>query len=267
MKDITFGSYYRAESVIHRLDARVKILLLIGAMVAIFTAKGTVSLATVAVFSFTCMLMTNVPFRLYLKSMKPLLILVIFTSLLNIFYTPGEIHLFDWWIFHPTFEGLLFSLKMITRITSLIILITDTYCMRHIVARTGSLHCRCGQEEHRHGSWKHNRLQHIQHNLYTWHQFSGHAAHLIGHHPCRLLSDDCSGRTPLDYWVKRKNWPFERILNDSMFHILQLVSYNKSNILIYGNSTDFYTFGSIGNVPLRNEPHEFGTAESVRKQT
>lgn len=122
MKDITFGSYYRAESVIHRLDARVKILLLIGAMVAIFTAKGTVSLATVAVFSFTCMLMTNVPFRLYLKSMKSLLILVIFTSLLNIFYTPGEIHLFDWWIFHPTFEGLLFSLKMITRITSLIIL-------------------------------------------------------------------------------------------------------------------------------------------------
>lgn len=122
MKDITFGSYYRAESVIHRLDARVKILLLIGAMVAIFTAKGTVSLAMVAVFSFTCMLMTNVPFRLYLKSMKPLLILVIFTSLLNIFYTPGEIHLFDWWIFHPTFEGLLFSLKMITRITSLIIL-------------------------------------------------------------------------------------------------------------------------------------------------
>lgn len=121
MRDITFGSYYRADSPIHKLDARVKILLLIGMMVAIFTAKGTVSFAVIATFSVVCMLLTRVPLRLYIKSMKPLLILVIFTSLLNIFYTPGEIHLFDWWIFHPTFEGLLFSLKMITRIVSLII--------------------------------------------------------------------------------------------------------------------------------------------------
>jgi len=122
MKDITFGSYYRADSPIHRLDARVKILLLIALMVAIFTAKGTVSFAVIICFTLMCMLMTRVPFRLYVKSMRHLLVLVTVTSLLNIFYTPGVIHLFDWWIFHHNFEGLLFSLKMIARIVSLIVL-------------------------------------------------------------------------------------------------------------------------------------------------
>ena len=104
MRDITLGSYYRADSFIHRLDARVKILLMTALMAAIFTAKGTVSYAAVFVFAVAVMLMTKVPVKLYLKSLRPLLILVVFTSLLNIFYTPGVITLFDGWIFHPTFE-------------------------------------------------------------------------------------------------------------------------------------------------------------------
>lgn len=121
MRDITLGSYYRTESVVHRLDARVKILLLIVFMAAIFWAKGTLSYALVTLSCFGCMLLTHVPLKLYIKSLRPLLILVVFTALLNIFYTPGEIYLFRWWIFNPTFEGLLFSLKMIVRIVCLIV--------------------------------------------------------------------------------------------------------------------------------------------------
>ena len=139
MRDITLGSYYRADSVIHRLDARVKIILLILFMAAVFTAQGTVSFAAAVLFCIAVMLMTNVPMKLYIKSLRPLLILVIFTSLLNIFYTPGEIHLFDWWIFHPTFEGLLFSLKMIVRIVSLIVVSSALMYTTTPVALTDAL--------------------------------------------------------------------------------------------------------------------------------
>ena len=139
MRDITLGSYYRADSFIHRLDARVKILLMTALMAAIFTAKGTVSYAAVFVFAVAVMLMTKVPVKLYLKSLRPLLILVVFTSLLNIFYTPGVITLFDWWIFHPTFEGLLFSLKMTARIVSLIIVSSALMYTTTPVALTDAL--------------------------------------------------------------------------------------------------------------------------------
>ncbi|MBR5941888.1 MAG: energy-coupling factor transporter transmembrane protein EcfT [Clostridia bacterium] len=139
MRDITLGSYYRADSVIHRMDARVKILLMIVLMGAIFTARGTVSFAAVFLFSVAVMMMTRVPLKLYLKSLRPLLILVIFTSLLNMFYTSGEIYLFRWWIFHPTFEGVLFSLKMIVRIVSLIIISSALMYTTTPVALTDAL--------------------------------------------------------------------------------------------------------------------------------
>jgi energy-coupling factor transport system permease protein len=139
MRDIPLGSYYRADSVIHKLDARVKILLMIVLMAAIFTANGTVSYAAVFLFSAAVMLMTKVPLKLYMKSLKPLLILVVFTSLLNIFYTPGVIPLFDWWIFHPKFEGVLFSLKMIVRIVSLIIVSSALMYTTTPVALTDAL--------------------------------------------------------------------------------------------------------------------------------
>ena len=139
MRDITLGSYYRADSVIHKLDARVKILLMIVLMAAIFTANGTVSYAAAFIFSVAVMLMTKVPLKLYMKSLKPLLILVVFTSLLNIFYTPGVIPLFDWWIFHPKFEGVLFSLKMIVRIVSLIIVSSALMYTTTPVALTDAL--------------------------------------------------------------------------------------------------------------------------------
>ena len=139
MRDITLGSYYRADSAVHKLDARVKILLMITLMAAIFTANGTVSYAAVFLFSVAVMLMTKVPLKLYLKSLRPLLILVIFTSLLNIFYTHGAITLFEWWIFHPTFEGVLFSLKMIARIVSLIIVSSALMYTTTPVALTDAL--------------------------------------------------------------------------------------------------------------------------------
>lgn len=138
-KDITLGSYYRTDSIVHKLDARIKILILILFMAAVFTAEGTLSYCVVAALCVACMLLTKVPMKLYLKSLKPLLILVVFTSLLNVFYTKGEIYLFNWWIFHPTFEGLLYSLKMIVRIVSLIVISSALMYTTTPVALTDAL--------------------------------------------------------------------------------------------------------------------------------
>ena len=122
IKDITFGQYYQTNSPIHRLDPRIKLVLLVLLIVFLFLAGNAWSLIFCGVVIFAVMLISRVPFKMYLKNMKPILIIVIFTSIINLFYTDTGVTLVDWWIFHITAGGVYRALFMAFRIAQLILL-------------------------------------------------------------------------------------------------------------------------------------------------
>lgn len=90
LKDVTIGQFLPGKSPVHKLDPRAKILFLIAVIVFIFITANYISLAVTAVFIFAIMLLTKIPMKMYLKSMKMILFIVIFTGIINLFYGRGE---------------------------------------------------------------------------------------------------------------------------------------------------------------------------------
>ena len=92
IKDIALGQYFPGTSLIHRLDPRTKLILTIFFIISLFLCKGVIPYAIMALFLAVVILITKINFRLILKSLKPIFILLIFTSILNIFYsTEGRV--------------------------------------------------------------------------------------------------------------------------------------------------------------------------------
>ena len=127
LKDITLGQYFPGNTVIHRLDPRTKIWMVIFYIVALFTAKWFVSYAVMLVFLIVAVRISKVAVSTILRGMKPLIIIIILTGLLNIFYTPGE-PLVKVWIFTITKEGILNAFFMIIRI---LMLVTGTFLLTY----------------------------------------------------------------------------------------------------------------------------------------
>ncbi len=119
LKDITLGQYFPGTSAVHRTDPRVKMLLLIVFIVVLFLCSNAVSYAICLAFILTVTAISKVPVKMLLKGLKPIIIIVIITAILNIFYTPGE-ELFSFWIFKVTKEGLTQAAYMTARIVLLI---------------------------------------------------------------------------------------------------------------------------------------------------
>lgn len=120
MKDIAFGQYYPTESVIHRMDARAKLLFTIVYMVMIFFIVSYTAYLGVFLFLLTVTAMARIPLRLLFKSVKTILVILIFTSVINLFfYSEGNV-LAEWWIFRITDGGIDFSVKMILRLALLV---------------------------------------------------------------------------------------------------------------------------------------------------
>jgi len=120
IKDITLGQFFPGQSVIHRLDPRIKISLLMGFIVTIFMASSLLSVAVVLAALFALIAMTRIPLKTYLRGLKSILVIILFVSLLNIFYGRGE-PLWEWWIFKITMDGILRAFYMTIRIASLIL--------------------------------------------------------------------------------------------------------------------------------------------------
>ena len=118
---ISFGQYFPAESFVHRLDARTKILLTIGLIVALFLPKGFLALGIVAAYTVFVYAISRIPFSLALKSIKAILPLIVFMTLLNLLYLPGEHVLWSWWVFTVTREGIFKAIFMAVRIALLIV--------------------------------------------------------------------------------------------------------------------------------------------------
>jgi len=121
MRDITLGQYFPADSIIHRLDPRVKIVSLIAFIVITFCTFNFYALGLVFLTVIAIVIASKVSIKMYLKSLKVIIIIVIITSLLNLFYGVGE-PIFEWWIFKVTWAGVFNAIYVCVRILCLILL-------------------------------------------------------------------------------------------------------------------------------------------------
>ncbi len=123
LNDITFGQYFVADSIIHRLDPRLKIILLVYSIILVFLSGNVVSLGIVVLLTFIAMFLSSIPVKLYLKSIKVVIPIIIFTAILNMFYSSGDSEpLVSFWIFKIYSSGLLRAGFMAVRVLLLILL-------------------------------------------------------------------------------------------------------------------------------------------------
>lgn len=120
MRDMSFGQYYPTASPIHKLDARVKILLSVLYIVFIFFVPSYVGYFVTFLFITAVFIIGKIPMRAMLKSVKGILFLLIFMAVLNVlFYKEGKV-LVDWWIIRITDKGIDFAIKMALRLLFLV---------------------------------------------------------------------------------------------------------------------------------------------------
>lgn len=120
LKDITFGQYYEQSSPVHSVDPRTKILALIYSIVLLFVAKNMISLAVSLVFILLVCIISKVPAKMYLKNLKAILPIVIFTTVINLFYGNGGTVLLSFWKLTVTTDGVYRAVYMTFRILLLI---------------------------------------------------------------------------------------------------------------------------------------------------
>ena len=125
LKDITLGQYFPGHSLVHRLDPRTKILAVVIYIVALFLAKSFVTYAIMFALLALSVKISTVPVKSLVRGMKPVVFILIFTAVLNLFYTPGEHVLFQVWILTVTLEGVQNAFFMVIRI---LMLIAGTFC-------------------------------------------------------------------------------------------------------------------------------------------
>ncbi|MDR0223289.1 MAG: energy-coupling factor transporter transmembrane protein EcfT [Oscillospiraceae bacterium] len=121
LKDITLGQYFPGDSIIHRLDSRCKIILDIVFVVMLFIARNFAALGVSALFIIIAYAVSGIKYRLILKSLRPILPLIAFTGILNLFFITGEEPIFEWQFLKIYPEGANTSLFMIIRIIALIV--------------------------------------------------------------------------------------------------------------------------------------------------
>ena len=120
LKDITLGQYYQTESVIHRLDPRVKLVGTICYIISLFLVNSVWGYLVAAIFLAVMIKLSNVPFKFMVKGMKAILFLLMLTVAFNMFLTPGEA-LISIWKLTITKEGLRLAIMMAVRLSFLII--------------------------------------------------------------------------------------------------------------------------------------------------
>ncbi len=119
LKDITLGQYFPGNTVVHRLDPRTKLLLVIVYIVALFLAKWFISYGLMLAFLIVAIAISRIRLKALLKGLKPLLIIIIFTAVINLFYSSGEV-LVKFWIFRITKEGIINAFFLVLRIMMLV---------------------------------------------------------------------------------------------------------------------------------------------------
>ena len=121
LSDITLGQFFPGNSLIHRLDPRIKIISIILLIVTIFTSKTYAGFAMVFALSILLIAISRIHFSVILKSLKPVVFILAFTMIANMLWTTGDTLLVSFWIINIYLEGVIYALLMALRIISLII--------------------------------------------------------------------------------------------------------------------------------------------------
>ena len=120
LKDITLGQYYPGDTLVHRLEPRTKLILTLVYIVALFTAAVYAGYVLVFLFLAVSILVSRIRLRSILSGLKPLIIIVLITGILNLFYTRGEHLLVHFWRISIYWEGVETAVFMALRIMLLI---------------------------------------------------------------------------------------------------------------------------------------------------
>ena len=128
LKDITLGQYFPGNSIIHRLDPRTKLIMLVVYIVALFMAKGWIAYGVMFVFLASIIKISTIPVKSIVKGMKPLVMILIFTGVLNLFFTQEGTLLVDIWVIRIYSGGLSRAVLMVLRI---LMLITCTFLLTY----------------------------------------------------------------------------------------------------------------------------------------
>ena len=121
LKDITLGQFFPGNSAVHRLDPRVKIVLTVAFIVLLFLAQGPVSYALIIAFLAVVIGISRISPKMVLRGLKPILFIVIFTAVLNLFFVTGEgeplVHI---WVLKIYGEGIRYAILLTVRVCALI---------------------------------------------------------------------------------------------------------------------------------------------------
>ena len=128
LKDITLGQYFPGTSTIHRMDPRTKLIMLVVYIVALFMASSWIAYIVMFAFLAIVIKVSTIPVKSIVKGMKPLVFILVFTGILNLFFTQeGEV-LVSFWIITITTGGLSRAVMMVARI---LMLITCTFLLTY----------------------------------------------------------------------------------------------------------------------------------------
>ena len=119
LRDITLGQYYRADSVLHRLDPRVKLVATFMFIISLFIVKNFIGYIIAALFLITGIALSKVPPKFIFRGMKAIFFLLFITMLFNLFLTPGK-ELVSFWKLTITYEGIKMAIMMAIRLVFLI---------------------------------------------------------------------------------------------------------------------------------------------------
>ena len=128
LKDITLGQYFPGTSMIHRLDPRTKLVMLLVYIVALFVSVSWISYGVMFAFLALVIHISKIPVKNILRGMKPLVVILVFTAVLNLFLTDGETVLLDLGFVKLTLEGMQRAFFMRIRI---LMLVTGTFLLTY----------------------------------------------------------------------------------------------------------------------------------------
>lgn len=120
IKNITLGQYFPGNSVIHKLDPRVKIIIALALIVIIFILKSVIGYGVLTALLITVILVSRVSFRVILKGIRPLWFIILFTVVLNAFFYNGKTIIFQWEFLKLTWEGIQQAILIAVRLIYLI---------------------------------------------------------------------------------------------------------------------------------------------------
>lgn len=121
LKDMTLGQFFPGSSVLHKMDPRMKIVLTVLYIVTVFLAENVYTYAAVFLSAVLLVLLSRLSLRVVLRGVRPILFILLFTAVLNVFFTKGETLLFSFWRITVYEEGLIRAAFMVVRMLSLVI--------------------------------------------------------------------------------------------------------------------------------------------------